>query len=151
MASSLNRVTILGNLGRDPELRYTNTGKPVATLSIATSSRRKNQSGQWEDETQWHRVTVLGDQAEWVAQKLTKGRTVYVEGALRYGSYEKQGVRIPTVEIVASHIEPFGPKKANQEAGQGGQSNSPAADQGDGTGTGNGDDRDNWVREYDQA
>ncbi len=147
MASSLNRVTILGNLGRDPELRYTATGKPVATLSIATSSRRKNKSGQWEDETQWHRVTVLGEQAEWAGEKLTKGRTVYVEGALRYGSYDKQGVRIPTIEIVASHIEPFGPKKTNQDAGQGGQSNSPAPDQGDGSGKSD----DDWIRDYDQA
>lgn len=146
MASSLNRVSILGNLGRDPELRYTPTGKPVATLSIATTSRRKTQARQWEDDTQWHRVTVLGDQAQWVGDKLTKGRTVYVEGALRYGSYEKTGVRIPTVEIIASHIEPFGPKKSGRE-GQGDQSNTPAPEQGSGAG----DDRDDWVREFDEA
>ena len=147
MTSSINKVLIIGNLGRAPELRYTPAGKAVATLSVATSSRRKNkQSGDWEDETQWHRVTVLGDSAEWAAQKLDKGRTVYVEGGLRYGSFENQGMRIPTVEILATHLEVFGAKKSQGEEGgesaqEHGRSQAPAMD--DGT--------KEWIGEYDQA
>ena len=148
MTSSINKVLIIGNLGRAPELRYTPAGKAVATLSVATSSRRKNkQSGDWEDETQWHRVTVLGDSAEWAAQKLDKGRTVYVEGGLRYGSLENQGVRIPTVEILATHLEVFGAKKSQGQDGSepnkgGGQFPAPQAMGGEFA---------DWVGEYDQA
>ena len=148
MTSTINKVLIIGNLGRAPELRYTPAGKAVATLSVATSSRRKNkQSGEWEDETQWHRVTVLGDSAEWAASKLDKGRTVYIEGGLRYGSFENQGVRIPTAEILASHIETFGPKKSQGEEGgesgkRAGQLPTPQAA---------GDDLKEWVGEYDHA
>ena len=122
MKNSINKVVILGNLGRAPELRYTPSGKAVVTLSVATSSRRKNQrTSEWEDETQWHRVTVLGDAGEWAAQKLDKGRTVYIEGALRYGAFEnQQGARIPTVEIFATHVESFGAKKS--QAGEGAES-----------------------------
>ena len=146
MTSSLNKVTLIGNLGRDPELRYTPQGKAVATLSVATSNRRKNkQTGEWEDETQWHRVTVLDKQAEYAGQKLTKGRTVYVEGSLRYGSYlNKEGVKIPTVEILASHIEPFGAKKANgQEGGETGQ--------GEQTPPSMTPENEAWARDYDQG
>lgn len=148
MTSSINKVLIIGNLGRAPELRYTPAGKAVATLSVATSSRRKNkQSGEWEDETQWHRVTVLGDSAEWAASKLDKGRTVYIEGGLRYGSFENQGVRIPTVEILATNLEVFGAKKSQgQDSGEpnkaGGQSSAPQAMGGEFA---------DWVGEYDQA
>ena len=96
MTQSINKVTLIGNLGKDPELRYTPGGKPVATLSVATSTRTKNrQTNEWEDVTQWHRVTVLGDAAEWAGQKLTKGRTVYVEGSLKYGSYTQRRVSCP--------------------------------------------------------
>jgi single-strand DNA-binding protein len=144
MTSSLNKVTLIGNLGRAPELRYTPQGKAVATLSIATSNRRKNkQTGEWEDETQWHRVTVLDKQAEYAGEKMTKGRTVYVEGSLRYGSYlNKEGVKIPTVEILASHIEPFGAKKTGaQEGGEAGQ--------GEQTPPAMSPENEAWAQEYD--
>ncbi len=148
MTSSLNKVTLIGNLGRAPELRYTPQGKAVATLSVATSNRRKNkQTGEWEDETQWHRVTVLDKQAEYAGEKLTKGRTVHIEGSLRYGSYlNNDGVKIPTVEILASHIEPFGAKKAgNQEGGEAGQGEqTPPAE-------GMTPDQKEWLGDYDQA
>jgi len=95
MAQSVNKVLIIGNLGKDPELRYTPSGKPVCNMSVATSTRARDKSGEWVDVTQWHRVTVLGDSAEWVGKNLTKGRTVYLEGQLKYGSYSnKEGVRI---------------------------------------------------------
>ena len=146
MSASLNKVVLIGNLGRNVELRYTPSGAAVASLSIATSGRRKDKNtGQWSDETQWHRITVLGDQAQWAHEKLDKGRTVYIEGALRYGSYEKDGQRVYTTEIVATHIEPFGAKpkaKANGEEGQGGQGQ--GADEHD-------EANRKWVAEYDGA
>lgn len=148
MTQSINKVTLIGNLGRDPELRYTPGGKPVATLSVATSTRTKNrQTNEWEDVTQWHRVTVLGDAAEWAGQKLAKGRTVYVEGSLKYGSYtNKEGVRIPTVEIVTFQVEPFGAKKSSsQQDGSDAQGQPSAGD------VPMSPDQSGWVGEYDQA
>jgi len=148
MTQSINKVILVGNLGKDPELRYTPGGKPVATLSVATSTRTKNrQTNAWEDVTQWHRVTVLGDAAEWAGQKLTKGRTVYVEGSLKYGSYtNKDRARIPTVEILKFQVEPFGAKKtANQQDGSDAQDRAPAGDSPMPT------DLSSWVSEYDQA
>ena len=141
MTSSLNKITLIGNLGRAPELRYTPQGKAVATLSVATSNRRKNKkTSEWEDEPQWHRVTLLSEQAEYAAAKLTKGRTVLVEGSIRYGSYEnKDGVRIQTVEILATNIEPFGPKKPSSD---GEQSPSPQALS---------PENEAWVNEFDQS
>lgn len=120
MAQSVNKVLIIGNLGKDPEVRYTPSGKPVCNLSVATSSRARDKAGEWVDVTQWHRVTVLGESAEWVGKHLTKGRTVYLEGQLKYGQYtNKEGARIPTVEIVTFNVEPFGPKRG--EAAKEGQ------------------------------
>jgi single-strand DNA-binding protein len=148
MTQSINKVILIGNLGRDPELRYTPSGKPVTTLSVATSSRTKNRkTNEWEDSTQWHRVTVHGDAAEWAGQKLTKGRTVYVEGSLKYGSYtNKDGVRIPTAEIVSFQVEPFGAKKTSDQsdgADAHGQSSAGDAQMPD--------DLSGWVGEYDKA
>lgn len=118
MAQSLNKVLIIGNLGKDPELRYTPNGKPVCNLSVATSSRSRDKGGEWIDVPQWHRVTVLGDSAEWAGKNLTKGRTVYLEGQLKYGQYtNKEGARIPTVEIVTFNVEPFGPKRGESKDG----------------------------------
>lgn len=148
MTQSINKVTLIGNLGRDPELRYTAGGKPVTTLSVATSSRTKNrQTNEWEDATQWHRVTVHGDAAEWVGQRLTKGRTVYVEGSLKYGSYvNKDGVRIPTVEILASQVQPFGAKKAaGQQDGSDGRGQDSAGE------AQMPPDLSSWVGEYEQG
>lgn len=148
MTSSINKVTLIGNLGKNPEIRYTPNGKAVATLSVATSNRRKNkQTGEWEDETQWHRVTLLDKLAEYAGEKLTKGRTVYVEGSLRYGSYlNKEGVKIPTVEILGTHIEPFGAKKANPADG----GEAPQGEQGAGA-PDMSDENKAWLGEYDQA
>ena len=151
MTQSINKVILVGNLGKDPELRYTPSGKPVATLSVATSTRTKNrQTNGWEDVTQWHRVVVLGDVAQWAGEHLTKGRTVLIEGSLKYGSYtNKGGVRIPTVEIITFQVEPFGakrPSEGGQEAqGQGGAA--PVDDHGSDIPA----DLQDWVRSYDQA
>src|SRR5438034_11698708 len=80
---SFNKIIIVGNLGRDPELRYTPQGTAVCDFSVATNERRKDQSGEMKDETTWFKVTFWGRQAEVASQYLTKGRQVYIEGRLR--------------------------------------------------------------------
>ena len=129
MSTSMNKVILIGNLGRAVEVRYFGEGKPVANLSLATSVSRKDKTtGEWKDETQWHDVVLFGAQAEWARDKLTKGRTVHVEGSIRYGSFQnKDSQRVPTVQIVASHIEPFGiPKKSTPAPdGQAGEAKAP--------------------------
>ncbi len=147
MAQSVNKVLIIGNLGKDPELRYTQGGKPVCNLSVATSSRVRDKAGEWIDVTQWHRVTVLGDSAEWVGKNLSKGRTVYLEGQLKYGHYtNKDGVRIPTVEVVTFGVEPFGPKRGESKGG-GADESAPAQDDAPPQDPGLAD----WVADYDRA
>ena len=80
---SFNKVILVGNLGRDPELRYTPQGTPVCSFSMATNERRKDKTGEMQDQTTWFRVTLWGRQAETASQYLTKGRPVYIEGRLR--------------------------------------------------------------------
>jgi len=77
---SLNRVILLGRLGRDPEVRYAQSGTTVATLNLATDERRPDGSGGWKNETEWHRVVLFGKQADLAKQYLTKGREVLIEG-----------------------------------------------------------------------
>lgn len=92
MAKSVNEVVILGNLGQDPELRSTPTGKKVCTISIATTDSYKDQNGNWIDTTEWHRVTLWDRDAENASQFLKKGSKVYIKGKLKYRKEEKNGV-----------------------------------------------------------
>lgn len=148
MAQSVNKVLIIGNLGKDPEVRYTPSGKPVCNLSVATSSRSRDKAGEWVDVTQWHRVTVLGDSAEWAGKNLTKGRTVYLEGQLKYGQYtNKEGVRIPAVEIVTFNVEPFGPKRGETAKDSGPVAGGSPADGAPFQDSALND----WVQEYDES
>lgn len=104
--SGVNKAIIVGNLGRDPELRYTQSGNPVATLNVATSRKYKNkQTDEMVEETEWHRVTVWGKAAENANNYLSKGSQVYVEGRLRTSSYEKDGTTRYTTEIVAENVQ----------------------------------------------
>lgn len=103
--ASLNRITLIGNLGRDPELRSTHGGRQVAEFSIATSERWKDRSGEQQERTEWHRVVVWGPQAELAAKYLTKGRSVCVEGRIQYRDWtDKEGNKRTTAEIVASNV-----------------------------------------------
>jgi single-strand DNA-binding protein len=111
--ASINDVTILGNLGADPELRFTNNGTAVATLSIATSRRWKDRDSDEEREvTEWHRVIVWGKSAEWVADNKRKGDQMLVKGHLQTRSYEVEINGAPSVryttEVVARSWDPFG-------------------------------------------
>jgi single-strand DNA-binding protein len=107
--ASFNKITIVGYLGRDPELRYTPDGTPVCDFSVATTERRKDKSGEPQDVTTWFRVTVWRRQAELAGQYLTKGRQVYVEGRLIQREYQdRDGNTRYTLEVTASDIQFIG-------------------------------------------
>jgi single-strand DNA-binding protein len=102
---SYNRVILLGNLGRDPEVRYTQGGTTVANLRIATTERRPDANGGWKDHTEWHSVVVFGKQADNVKKYLTKGRQVLVEGSIQTRQWQdQQGQKRYTTEIVSRDI-----------------------------------------------
>jgi single-strand DNA-binding protein len=101
--SSVNKVILIGNLGRDPEIRYTQAGEPIANFSLATSERWTDKSGQKQERTEWHRVEVFGKQAQVVRDYLTKGRSVYLEGSIRYDEWtDKDGNKRNTTKIRVS-------------------------------------------------
>ena len=106
--AGVNKAIILGHLGRDPELKYLQNGQPVCKLNIATSRRYTNKNNEAVEETEWHRVAVWGKQAEHCNNYLTKGRQVYVEGRLRTSSYDKDGQKHYTTEIVADTVQFIG-------------------------------------------
>jgi len=102
MSRSLNKVMIIGNLGRDPELRYTSGGTPVADFSVATTERWKNADGEQQEHTEWHNVVVWRRLAEVAGEYLKKGSRVYVEGKIRTRSWEGQdGNKRYKTEILA--------------------------------------------------
>jgi single-strand DNA-binding protein len=101
----LNKVMILGNLGRDPEMRYTPSGRPVTTFSVAVSRTWNTADGERHSETEWFNVVTWSKLAETCKQYLTKGKQVYIEGRLQTRRWEdKEGVKRSTVEIVASEM-----------------------------------------------
>jgi single-strand DNA-binding protein len=108
--ASVNKVILIGNCGRDPEVRYLPSGSAVATVSIATSSKRKDkQSGEMIEETQWHRVTFFDRLAEIAGEYVKKGRPIYVEGRLKYGKFtNKDGVEQNTSDIIATEMQLLG-------------------------------------------
>ncbi len=106
---SFNKVILVGNLGRDPELRYTPQGTPVCSFSMATNERRKDKTGEMQDQTTWFRVTLWGRQAETASQYLTKGRPVYIEGRLRVEEWtDRDGKPRHTLEVHATDMQFIG-------------------------------------------
>lgn len=103
MSRNLNKVMLIGNAGRDPDLHETASGKKVAHLSLATS-RRIGRGEEAEQRTDWHRLTLWDGLADIAVDYIRKGDRLYVEGRLEYDSFEKNGVTIPTVEIVVSEL-----------------------------------------------
>ncbi len=132
--ASLNKVHLIGNLGGDPELRYTQNQTPVCTLSIATTESRNDSNGQKQDFTTWHRVVVWGRQAENCSKYLAKGRQIFIEGRLQTRQWEDQnGSKRYTTEIVAQNVQFLG---SNRGAGDSAerpayQQNSSSQGQGD--------------------
>jgi len=115
---SFNKITIVGYLGRDPELRYTPQGTAVCNMSIATTEKRRNAEGETEEHTIWFRVTAWGRQAELAAEYLAKGRQVYVEGRLRLEQYtDRDGNPRTSPEINANDIQFLGQRADTAERG----------------------------------
>lgn len=108
--ASLNKVMLIGNLGKDPEVRYTASGQAVGNFPIATTEKWKNKdSGQFEEKTEWHNIVVWGKVAELCREYLSKGRSVYVEGRLQTRSWEDQnGQKRYTTEVVAQTVQFLG-------------------------------------------
>ena len=106
---SVNKVILIGNLGKDPEVRFTQTGSAVANFSIATSEQWNDRDGKRQERTEWHNIVVWGKQGELCGQYLSKGRQVYVEGSIRTRSYDdKTGTKRYVTEIVAQRIRFLG-------------------------------------------
>jgi single-strand DNA-binding protein len=132
--ASVNKVILVGNCGRDPEIRYLPSGQAVANVSVATSSRRKDKnSGEMIEDTQWHRVTFYDRLAEIAGEYVKKGRPIYVEGRLKYGKYTDQsGVEKNTVDIIATELQLLGGREGmgggggDEGGGGGGYSRSAA-------------------------
>jgi single-strand DNA-binding protein len=130
---SFNKITIVGYLGRDPELRYTPQGTALCKMSIATTERRKSAAGEMEEHTTWFRVTAWGRQAELANEYLAKGRQVYVEGRLRLEEYtDREGQKRFSAEVSATEIQFLGHRSelpganAMEEVMSANQQSSPA-------------------------
>ncbi|NLY95363.1 MAG: single-stranded DNA-binding protein [Myxococcales bacterium] len=105
MAEGLNKVILIGNLGADPELRYTQGNQPVLSMRLATTESFVNRAGERQERTDWHNVTLWGKRAEALSKFLTKGRTICVEGRIQYRSYEdRDGNKRTATDIVASNV-----------------------------------------------
>lgn len=125
--ASVNQVIILGNLGKDPELKHTQTGKSVATFSVATTDKWKDNNGQWHEKTEWHNIVVWGAKADNCAQYLSKGSSVYIDGKISTRTWDdRDGNKKYKTEIIANEV-----LFLNKKSG-GGQSNNqkpaPASD-----------------------
>jgi single-strand DNA-binding protein len=128
--ASVNKVILIGNLGRDPELRFTQDGRGVANFTLATNERWSDKQGNDQERTEWHRIVVWGKQAETCAQYLQKGRSVYVEGRLQTRDWEdKEGHKRQTTEVVAQRVQFLG---GRGNGGPRGDTPSPPGSEGQG-------------------
>ena len=129
---SLNKVMLIGNLGRDPEVRFTQGGTPVANFTLATNERWTDQSGEKQERTEWHRIVVWGKQAEIAGEYLRKGRQIFVEGSLQTRDWtDKEGNKRYTTEIKAMRFQMLGGRDDRDASGG---SSEPAEARGDGGG-----------------
>jgi single-strand DNA-binding protein len=118
MSRGLNKVMVIGHLGRDPEMRYTPSGRPVTTYTVATSRSWNTSDGERHSETEWFNVVTWGNLAEICKQYLTKGQQVYIEGRLQTRHWEdKEGVKHSTVEIVATEMMMLGERREGNSHG----------------------------------
>ena len=109
MARGVNKVILIGNLGNDPEMKYTQGGMAICTLSLATTSVRKDKDGNQQEKTEWHRVKLFGKLGEIAGEYLKKGRSVYIEGSIRYDKFTGQdGVEKYFTDIVADEMQMLG-------------------------------------------
>ena len=130
--ASVNKAILIGNVGRDPELRNTTGGSAVCSLSVATTRKWKSQSGEMQEETEWHRVVAYGRTAEIAGEYLAKGRSVYIEGRLQTRKWQdKDGIERYTTEIVAEDLVLLGGGDRN-DRGRRGDERSHAREEGGG-------------------
>jgi single-strand DNA-binding protein len=123
---SLNKAMIIGNLGRDPEMRYTPNGQAVTQFTVAVNRNYKDAEGAWQEETEWFRVVAWGPLAERTAEYLRKGRKVYVEGRLQTRQWEdRDGQKRYTTELIAQTVTPLDPRPRD-EGGEPGAQPRPA-------------------------
>ncbi|HCY85931.1 MAG TPA: single-stranded DNA-binding protein [Desulfobacteraceae bacterium] len=115
--AGLNKVMIIGGFTRDPELRYSQQGTAVVNASIATSEKWKDQNGQQQERTEYHRIVVFGKQAETIEKYMSKGSQIYIEGRLQTRNYEKDGQTHYVTEVVATNFQFLG--GGNRQGGQG--------------------------------
>ena len=127
--ASVNKVILLGNLGADPDVRYTpDGGTAICTLSLATSRRYKNRDGQFTEETEWHRVVLFGRTAEIARDYLKKGRSVYVEGRLRTRKYQaKDGTDRYATEIIGETMQLLDRRQSDNQGMDDGFESAPRA------------------------
>jgi len=120
MARGINKVILIGTLGKDPESRSTADGKAICNLSVATSDQWKDKQGNKQESTEWHRVSMFGRLAEIAAEYLKKGSKVYIEGSVRTRKWQdKEGKDNYTTEIVASEMQMLGGNDAPNQTGSG--------------------------------
>src|SRR5687767_11463604 len=129
MARGINKVILVGNLGNDPETRYSQSGAAITTISVATSESWKDKNGEMQERTEWHRVKFFGRLAEIAGEYLKKGRQVYIEGSLRTEKYtDKAGVEKYATDIVANEMQMLGgmPGEGGGQRGGGERTERPA-------------------------
>jgi single-strand DNA-binding protein len=127
MAGGVNKVILIGNLGADPDMRYTPSGQGVCELRIATSESWNDKNGQRQERTEWHRIVVWGKRAEVCSKYLSKGRQVYVEGRIQTRSYDdKEGHKRYITEIIASDVQFLGGGREGAREGRGSEPPPPS-------------------------
>ena len=147
MAAGVNKVILIGNLGRDPELRYTQSGQAVANFTLATTESWNKREGGREERTEWHRIVAWARTAELCAQYLSKGRTVYIEGRLQTRDWEdREGNKRSTTEINAQTVQFLGGPRGSGDQGSGysGPPADGAGDSGGGSESGGGGESGNF-------
>jgi single-strand DNA-binding protein len=119
MARGVNKVILLGNLGKDPEVKYTQSGMAIARFSLATTERAKDKDGNWQDKTEWHNLVAFGRTAEVAGEYLKKGRTIYIEGALRTSSWDdkESGQKKYKTEVIVNDLVMVGGQRDGGEGG----------------------------------
>ncbi len=114
MSRSVNKIILVGNVGRDPEVRETQSGTKVAHVSLATNRRMPSNGAEGEERTDWHRLTLWNRLAQFAEDYVNTGDRVYVEGRLEYDSYERDGVSIPTADVNVKELVLLSPPSASE-------------------------------------
>lgn len=127
MAYSLNKVQLIGNVGKDPELSYSTTGTAYSRFSLATTDRVKDKSGEWQNKTEWHNITIFGKTAETFSKLIKKGSKIFIEGKLTNSEYEKDGVKRNSYSILVSDMRDIVLLDKREGGGSGGSSESSSS------------------------